>query len=59
VTCSIRRTPPDQHPGAAEKEAARTTFYVLEAAKRPATFLAAQAAALARPGRCTARLGWR
>jgi glycosyltransferase involved in cell wall biosynthesis len=57
VTCSIRRTPPDQHPGAAEKEAARTTFYVLEAAKRPATFLAAQAAALARPGRWLRALG--
>lgn len=57
VTCSIRRTPPSQHPGPAEKEAARTTFHVLEAAKRPGTFLAAQAAALARPGRWLRALG--
>lgn len=50
VTCSIRETPPEQHPGAAEKEAARTTFHVLKTAKNPAKFLAAQSYAFKRPG---------
>lgn len=51
LTCSIRRTPEAQRPGAAETEAARTTFHVLDAAKRPATLLRAQFATLRRPGR--------
>jgi glycosyltransferase involved in cell wall biosynthesis len=51
LTCSIRRTPPEQHPGPAEKEAARTTFHVLEAARNPVTLLAAQGFLLREPGR--------
>lgn len=44
VTCAMRRTPVAQHKGPAEKEAAATTFYVLEHLKRPAAFLSAQKA---------------
>jgi glycosyltransferase involved in cell wall biosynthesis len=51
LTCSIRRTPPEQHPGPAEKAAAASTFHVLEAARNPLTLLAAQAALLRHPGR--------
>lgn len=60
-TCSIRRTPPEQHPGPAEKEAARTTFHVLEQAKNPLSFLAAQSYLLTRPGRYFAalKLAWK
>ena len=50
LTCSIRRTPPEQHPGPAEKEAAATTFHVLETAKSPLKLLAAQGYLLTRPG---------
>src|SRR6056297_1267000 len=51
LTCSIRRTPREQRLGPGEAEAARTTFYVIEAAKRPVTLLRAQAATLRRPRR--------
>jgi glycosyltransferase involved in cell wall biosynthesis len=51
LPCSIRRTPPEQRPGPAEAAEAARTFHVLEAAKRPATLLAAQAAGLRNPGR--------
>ena len=51
VTCSIRRTGPEHHRGPAEQDAARTTFYVLDAAKNPATLLRAKLAALATPPR--------
>jgi glycosyltransferase involved in cell wall biosynthesis len=49
LTCSIRQTPPKQHPGAAEKAAAASTFYVLQAARNPIRFLAAQIDGLRRP----------
>lgn len=42
LTCAMRQTPSEQHPGPAEKEAARTTFYVIEALKNPLQALAAQ-----------------
>lgn len=48
-TCSIRQTPPEQHRGPSEVDAAANTFYVLAAAKKPLTLIAAQLAALARP----------
>lgn len=61
LTCSIRRTPPEQHPGPAEKAAARTTFHVLATAKNPLKLLAAQSYALSRPGRYlrTLALAWK
>lgn len=61
LTCSIRRTPPEQHPGEAEKRAAATTFHVLEAVRNPLTLLAAQARRLRRPRRYLSalRLAWR
>lgn len=60
ITCSMRRTPPEQHPGADEKEAARTTFYVLDQARNPIRLLAAQKYVLTRPGRYfrTLKLAW-
>jgi glycosyltransferase involved in cell wall biosynthesis len=57
LTCSIRRTPPEQHPGAAEKAAAATTFHVLEALRRPVHFLATQVRYLRHPGRYFGALG--
>ena len=61
ITCSIRRTPPSQQPGPAEKAAAASTFYVLAAARNPLTLLGAQLAALAAPGRyfSALALAWR
>lgn len=56
TTCAMRRTDPGQHRGPAEKAAATETFHVIEAMKRPAVFLAAQAAALGRPSRYFATL---
>lgn len=50
-TCSIRRTGPEHHRGPDEKAAAETTFYVLDAARNPATLLGALGWSLARPGR--------
>ncbi|MBW4710796.1 glycosyltransferase family 4 protein [Roseobacter sp. YSTF-M11] len=50
-TCSIRRTPPEQHPGRAEKAAAASTFHVLETLRNPLKFLAAQMYLLRQPGR--------
>ena len=49
ITASIRRTGPEHHRGPAEKAAAATTFYVLDAAKRPARLLGAIGGALRRP----------
>lgn len=61
LTCSMRRTPPEQHKGPAEKEAARTTFYVLENLRRPLTLLGAQQSLFKRPRRYFSTLGlaWR
>ncbi len=61
LTCSIRRTPPEQHPGPAEKEAAASTFHVLEQAKNPLKLLAAQSYLFTRPGRYlrALALAWR
>lgn len=60
LTCSVRRTPPEQHPGEAEKEAARTTFHILEQVKNPLRLLAAQKQAITRPGRyfSALKLAW-
>ncbi|MBK4218151.1 glycosyltransferase family 4 protein [Paracoccus caeni] len=55
-TCSIRRTGPEHHRGPDEKEAAATTFHVLDAAKNPATLLGALGWALKRPGRLLSAL---
>jgi glycosyltransferase involved in cell wall biosynthesis len=55
-TASVRRTGPEHHRGEAEKEAARTTFYLLAAARSPATLLGAQIAALSHPKRYFATL---
>ena len=57
LTCSIRQTPPEQHPGPAEKEAARTTFHVLKTARNPRKLLEAQRYLLTRPGRYLRALG--
>ena len=60
LTCSIRRTPPEQHLGLAEKEAAQTTFHVLESARNPLSLLAAQSYLLRSPIRYLGalRLAW-
>ncbi len=50
-TCSVRRPGPEHIRGPAEEAAARTTFYLLAAAKNPARLLAAQAPALTDPRR--------
>ncbi len=39
ITCSIRKTNPDQHRGVEEKNAFKTTFYVLAQAKNPIRFI--------------------
>lgn len=49
LPCSIRLSPPEQHPGQAERDEARRTFNVLSEAKRPARLLAALGFALLRP----------
>ncbi|MEM7522749.1 MAG: glycosyltransferase [Pseudomonadota bacterium] len=52
VTCSIRRTGDEHLTGPEEREAAATTFYVLDAAKNPATLARAHLKALvSAPGR--------
>jgi glycosyltransferase involved in cell wall biosynthesis len=51
AACSIRQTPPAQLLGPEERAEAEQTFNVLNAARRPATLVAAQGAALRRPGR--------
>lgn len=60
TTCSMRRTPASQHKGPAEKEAAATTFYVLDALKKPSTFLAAQKQMVTRTGKyfSALKLAW-
>jgi glycosyltransferase involved in cell wall biosynthesis len=50
-TASVHRTGPEHQRGPSEKEAARTTFYLLEAAKSVGPLIAAQAPALTAPGR--------
>ena len=57
ITCSMRRTSSGQHKGPAEKEAARTTFHVIEQMKNPLRLLAAQGAALTRPKAYAKALG--
>lgn len=61
ITCSVRRTSGAHVAGEAEAAEARDTFYVIAAAKRPATLLAATWAALKTPGRLAraAKLAWR
>lgn len=54
LTCSVRRTDPGQHRGPAEKDAARTTFYVLPATTRPWTLIRAKLSALKTPRRFVA-----
>lgn len=50
-TCSVRRTGPEHHRGPDERDAAATTFYLLDAAKKPGVLLGAAGWALLRPGR--------
>ncbi|RBO53186.1 colanic acid biosynthesis glycosyltransferase WcaL [Rhodovulum sp. BSW8] len=50
ITASIRRTGPEHHRGPAEKAAAASTFYVLDAARRPGPLARALLMALRRPG---------
>jgi glycosyltransferase involved in cell wall biosynthesis len=61
LPCSIRRSPPGQHPGGAERQEAARTFNVIDATRRPLTLLAGAGGALARPGRLARALGlaWR
>lgn len=56
LTCSVRRGNPKHLLGPAEKDAASTTFYLLDAAKNPLTLLGAHLAALASPRRYLATL---
>jgi glycosyltransferase involved in cell wall biosynthesis len=51
LTCSIRRTEPSEHIGDEEREAARTTFYVLPATMSPVRSAVAHLSALARSPR--------
>jgi len=50
-TASVRRTGPEHHRGPSEIEAATSTFYLLDRAKNPGAFLAAQKPALTDPAR--------
>ena len=61
IACAMRRTPVAQHKGPAEKDAAATTYYVLENLKRPVAFLGAQKALFQsfRAYFRTLRLAWR
>nr|WP_253799404.1 glycosyltransferase family 4 protein [Rhodovulum sp. P5] len=56
LTCSIRKTPPVQHPGASEKAMAETTFNVLAAARNPLRFAASLVWLARRPRRALAAL---
>ncbi|TDX21881.1 glycosyltransferase family 4 protein [Rhodovulum visakhapatnamense] len=60
LSCSARQTPPNLHPGPAEREAAATTFYVLKALRNPLTLVAALSWLATRPRRCARglRLAW-
>ncbi|MBL3567659.1 colanic acid biosynthesis glycosyltransferase WcaL, partial [Rhodovulum sulfidophilum] len=60
ITASIRRTGPEHHRGPAEKAAAASTFYVLDAARRPGAVARALLMALRRPGALPGvlRLAW-
>ena len=61
LPASIRRSPPEQHPGPGEREEARRTFNVIDAAWRPGTLLAAFGFAAGRPRRMARAklLAWR
>lgn len=61
ITCAMRRTSIEQHKGPVEREAAATTFYVLEKLKKPGMFLSAQKCLFQTPGRYfkALRLAWR
>ena len=61
ATCSMRRPPADHLTGPEERDAARTTFYIIETGKSPLQALRALGAALAAPGRLvsTLALTWR
>lgn len=61
LPASIRRSPPAQHPGPAERAEAARTFNVLDAARRPGTLLAALGFGLASPHRLAQAVGlaWR
>lgn len=61
VTCSLQKTPPEQHPGLLEKTAAANTFNVQESAKNPLVLLAAQRYVLTQTGRYfdALRLAWK
>lgn len=50
LTCSVRRPGPEQIRGTIEQAEAEKTFNVLEAAKKPAILIRAQARALKQPG---------
>lgn len=60
-TCSVRQTGAEHHRGPAEKDAVRTTFYILAAARRPAVVMRAAGVALSSPGRFfkAVTLAWR
>lgn len=60
-TCAIRRPGAEHLIGAPERAAEASTFYVVEAGRRPATLLGAIGAALGRPGALLKTLGlaWR
>ncbi|MCE8419826.1 glycosyltransferase [Rhodovulum sulfidophilum] len=60
ITASIRRTGPEHHRGPSEKAAAASTFYVLDAARRPGAVARALLMALRRPGALPGvlRLAW-
>lgn len=56
LSCSIRKTPPVQHPGPAEKAMAASTFNVLSAARNPLRLIASLVWLLRRPRRTLAAL---
>jgi len=59
-TCSMRRPEPDHLTGPEEKEAANSTYYIIESARNPLLLLRATLSSLARPGRFgkTLALAW-
>jgi len=59
-TCSMRRPGPDHLTGSEEKQAANSTFYIIESARNPLVLLRATLSSLARPGRLakTLALAW-
>ncbi len=61
LTCSMRRPAADHLTGTEERQAADTSFYIIQTGKRPPEALSALGAALAAPVRLarTLALGWR